>query len=118
MGIVNTTLKIINPLDMTKSYEGQFLVDTGAQYTVLPQAIWQQLGLQPQRRQKFSLADGTIVERPIGSAFVEMQGTESVTPIVLGEKNDTLILGVVTLENLGYSINPFTRELFPAKLML
>lgn len=118
MGIVNTTLKIKNPADTHKIYEGEFLVDTGAQYTVLPQPVWQKLGLHPQRRQKFSLADGTIVERSIGSAFVEFQGTESVTPVVLGEKNDSFILGVVTLENLGLSINPFNRELYPAKLML
>ncbi|MBI2415329.1 MAG: retroviral-like aspartic protease family protein [Candidatus Kerfeldbacteria bacterium] len=118
MGIVNTSLKIKNPSDLTKIYEGDFLVDTGAQYTVLPQAVWKKLDLHPQRRQKFSLADGSIVERLIGSAYVELQGTESVTPVVLGKKDDSFILGVVTLENLGFSINPFNRELYPAKLML
>lgn len=118
MGIVNTTLKVTNPSDIHKFYEGEFLVDTGAQYTVLPQAVWKKIGLRSQRRQKFSLADGSIVERSIGSAFVELQGTESVTPVVLGEKDDSFILGVVTLENLGFSINPFNRELYPAKLMM
>jgi len=118
MGIVNTTLTIQNPRNPKKTYTGEFLVDTGARYTVVPEGVWKKLGLKPQRRQKFSLADGTIIERPVGSALVEFQGIESASPIVLGHKNDTFILGVVTLETLGLSINPFTRELYPAKLML
>lgn len=118
MGITNTLLTIRNPQNPKKSYTGEFLVDTGAQYTVLPQAVWKRLQLRPDRKQKFSLADGAIIERAVGSAFVEFQGIKSATPVVLGEKKDTSILGVVTLETLGLSINPFTRELYPAKLML
>lgn len=118
MGITTVTLKIKNPVEPEKSFEAEFLVDTGAQYTVVPFNVWKELDLKPQRKQKFSLADGTIVERQVGSAFVEFKGTEIATPIVLGDKNDSLILGAVTLESLGLSINPFTRELYPAKLMM
>ena len=118
MGITNAALKVKNPLDPSRAYEGVFLVDTGAQYSVLPKQVWEQLNLKPQRVQKFSLADGTIIERPIGSAFVEFQGIESATPVVLGEEGDSAILGVVTLETLGLIMNPFTRELLPAHLML
>lgn len=118
MGIVNATLKITNPLDTSKIFEGEFLVDTGAQYTVVPKPVWQKLGLKPDRKQKFSLADGKIISRPIGSAFVEFQGVKSSSPVVLGSSRDDYLVGVVTLENLGFSINPFTRELYPAKLMM
>jgi len=118
MGIVNATLKITNPLDISKVFEGEFLVDTGAQYTVVPKSVWQKLGLKPDREQKFSLADGKIISRPIGSAFVEFQGVKSSSPIVLGSSRDDYLLGVVTLENLGFAINPFTRELYPAKLIM
>lgn len=118
MGIVNTFLKIINPVEPKKFYEGEFLVDTGAQYTVVPLSVWKKIGLKPQRKQKFILADGKIVERQIGGAYVEFEGVQATTPIVLGEKNDSFIMGVVTLESLGLSINPFTRKLYSAKLML
>ena len=118
MGIVNAKLKIVNPDDRSKIYEGEFLVDTGAQYTVVPKHVWQHLGLKPDRNQKFSLADGKIISRPIGSAFIEFQGIKSASPIVLGGPKDNLLLGVVTLENLGLGINPFTREIYPSKLLL
>lgn len=118
MGIVNATLKIINPADTSKVFEGEFLVDTGAQYTVVPKLVWQKLGLEPDREQKFSLADGKVISRSIGSAFIEFQGIKSSSPIILGGPKDDFLLGVVTLENLGLSINPFTREIYPAKLMM
>ena len=118
MGITNAIVKIKNPQDPSKEYEGEFLVDTGAQYTVLPEKVWKDLDLVKQRSQRFSLADGTVVERPVGSAYVEFQGTEIATPVVLGEQDDSFILGVVTLESLGLVIDPFKRQLYPAKLMM
>ena len=99
MGITNVVLKVKNPEQPSKEYEGEFLVDTGAQYTVLPEKVWKDLDLKEQRSQAFSLADGTVVKRPVGSAYVEFQGTETATPVVLGEKDDSFILGVVTLES-------------------
>ncbi len=37
----------------------QFLVDSGASYTLLPLDVWQDLGLKPKRKVTFTLADGT-----------------------------------------------------------
>ncbi|MBI2008568.1 retroviral-like aspartic protease family protein [Candidatus Amesbacteria bacterium] len=118
MGIVNASLKIINPRDTSKIYQGDFLVDTGAKYTVIPKHVWQRLELKPDRHQKFSLADGKIISRPIGSAFIKYRGIKSSSPIILGGPKDDFLLGIVTLENLGLGINPFTRELYQAKLMM
>lgn len=118
MGIVSAVLKLSNPSNRKNIFEGEFLVDSGALYTVIPKNIWQNLNLKPDRKQKFSLADGTVIERKIGSAFVEYQGTRTATPVVLGEKHDSQLLGIITLEALGLVLNPFERKLYPAKLML
>ena len=47
----------------------QFLVDSGAKYTLLPEAAWRQLGLTPQRTLSFVLADGTAIERGISECL-------------------------------------------------
>lgn len=117
MGIIRTKLKIINPDNPKKIFEGDFLVDTGAKYTVLPKNIWQKLGLLPERQQNFSLADGTTISRAIGNAEVEYQNRHAYTPVVLGEEKDSPLLGVITLENLGFAISPFTREIYPDIMM-
>ena len=96
-----------------------FLVDSGAQYTLLPEEIWKSIGLTPRRQQRFRLADGTEMSREIGSCSVSLEGLgETPTPIILGQPGDVALLGAVTLEELGLVLNPFTRTLHPAALLL
>jgi predicted aspartyl protease len=73
--------------------------------------------LKPERTQEFSLADGTVVTRKISSAYIKFGTTESATVVILGEKDNSPLLGVVTLETLGLTISPFTREIYPDRLM-
>ena len=50
--------------------------------------------------------------------LIRFDGNEGHTPVVLGEKGDEALLGVVTLENLGLVLNPFDRTLRPMRMML
>lgn len=118
MGITTVSLKIRNPLKPEKVYEGEFLVDSGSQYTIVPESVWKKLGLEIKRKQKFALADGKIISRPIGNGLIEYQGIETANPIVLGQKGDSLLMGVVTWESLGLVLDPFQRKLYEAKVMM
>jgi clan AA aspartic protease len=95
-----------------------FLVDSGAKYTLLPEANWTALGLSPRRRLTFTLADGTQIERDVSECYIELPQGEGHTPVILGVPGDEAILGVVTLEELGLVLNPFQRSLQPARMML
>ncbi|MBI2327347.1 clan AA aspartic protease [Candidatus Curtissbacteria bacterium] len=118
MGITTVTLKIKNLHDPSKVVEGEFLVDSGAAYTVIPQKMVKKLGLKPSYQQEFILADGRKVKRNIASAFVKFSGREAATPVVLGKEKDSALLGVLTLEALGLALDPFERKLYRAKMML
>lgn len=118
MGTTTVTLKVKNPRKPSLVIKADFLVDSGAAYTVLPKVLVKKLGLKPSFKQEFILADGRKVVRDIGNAFIEYQGRETASPVVLGEEEDSLLLGVLTLEALGLALDPFTRKLYPAKLML
>ncbi len=118
MGMTNVQLKIKNPQDPKKEYEGRFLVDSGATYTVVPTDILNRLGIKPQREEEFSLADGSIIKRKVGSALYEFEGKESAAPILFGEKGDSLLLGAFTLEALGLTLNPLSRTLHQAILRM
>jgi predicted aspartyl protease len=95
-----------------------FLVDSGVVYTVLPWNVWRRLKLKPTRRLKFSLADGTTIERRVSECRFEYRGIAASSPVVLGERNDEALLGTVTLETLGLVLNPFERTLHPMRMML
>ena len=96
----------------------EFLVDSGAKYTLLPEASWKAIELSPKRRMTFTLADGTHVERDISECYIVLPQGEGHTPVILGEPGDEASLGVVTLEELGLVLNPFQRSLQPARMML
>ena len=118
MGITKAVLTVKNLKDAKKQLKGEFLVDSGAFYTVLPKRWVEKLGVKPSFEQEFSLADGSRVKRKIGHAMIEFEGRETPSPVVLGEIKDAALMGVLTLESLGLVLNPFDRTLRPAHLML
>ena len=96
----------------------EFLVDSGAVYTLLPEKDWKAIGLRPKRKMTFTLADGTKVERGISECHIALKQGDGHTPVILGETGDEPLLGAVTLEILGLVLNPFKRSLEPMRAML
>lgn len=76
------------------------------------------LGITPQREEQFSLADGTTITRKVGNALYEFQGVEAAAPVLFGEKDDSALLGVFTLEALGLTLDPLRRTLHHAVLRM
>ncbi len=95
-----------------------FLVDSGARYTLLAESQWKAIELTPKRRMTFTLPDGTRIERNISECRITLPQGEGTTPVILGESDDQPLLGVVTLEILGLTLNPFNRTLQPMRAML
>ncbi|NPV29452.1 MAG: aspartyl protease [Firmicutes bacterium] len=116
MGLIHIEGKAVGPTGITR--EVRFLVDSGATYSLLPPDVWQALELKPKRKATFVLADGTNIERNISECYIILPQGEGHSPVILGEEGDEPLLGVVTLENLGLILNPFTRTLQPMKMVL
>ena len=94
-----------------QQHQVNFLVDSGATYSLLPVDVWQALGLKPKRSLTFTLADGTPIQRQVSECHVALAGQEGHTPVILGEPGDEALLGAVTLEVLGLVLDPFKRTL-------
>jgi len=90
-----------------------FLVDSGATYSLIPHDAWLTLGLRPEDRQEFVLADGTAVERNLAECRFELDQRSTNTWVTLGEPGDEPLLGAYTLEGLRLTLNPFNRTLLP-----
>lgn len=118
MGITFVKATVKNPQNPKKILEKEFLVDSGAIYTVVPKDELLKIGIKPHRKQEFTLADGTKVEREVGDAIFEFEGIRGAAPIVFGKRGDFPLLGTFTLEALGLILDPFQRKLKPAKLFL
>jgi len=67
---------------------------------------------------KCFLADGTEIERKVSECRIALPHGERHTPVMLGEKGDEALLGVVTPEILGLILHPFKRTLEPMRMLL
>lgn len=118
MGLTHVKAKVFPSASSRKGRAVQFLVDSGAVYSVLPESVWKALSLKPTRKVDFTLADGTTISRFVAEASFELHDKRGTSPVVLGSKEDAPLMGMVTLEVLGLMINPLTRELLPMHLVL
>src|SRR5439155_24645771 len=95
-----------------------FLVDSGAVYSVVPGSTLKKLGVRPYRKVDFALADGTTITRKVGDAYFEFRGEGGAAPVIFGEKGDEPLLGATTLESIGLVLDPFKRRLIPMRMLL
>ncbi len=107
VGEVFVRIKIHGPLG-SASLE-QVLVDTGAIHTMLDQVLAADLGIRPEGRGEFTIIGGTTV-LPLGMAVVEIEGKSFRVPVILGDQN---LVGLTTLETLGFGVDPVERRLVP-----
>jgi predicted aspartyl protease len=118
MGLTYIQASIANPVRPGRSARLRFLVDSGAMYSVVPAPVLRRLGIKPGKTKTFILADGTEVKRSLGQALFRMKGEEGASPVIFGEEGDSTLLGSISLEVLGFILDPFKRELRPLPMIL
>jgi clan AA aspartic protease len=118
MGVTFVNVKVANPADPSRAIEEQFLVDSGAVYSLVPRRHLEGIGIEPHSRRTFILANGEQVERDIGTAIFEYQGRRGDSLVIFGEEGDSALLGATTLEGFGLILDPFRRELKPLPMVL
>lgn len=118
MGITHVHILVKKSHEAKRKEIVEFLVDSGAVYSVLSRAVLQRLGCKPYRKRNFILADGTSIAREIGDAYFEYREVGGPAPVIFGEPGDSNLLGATTLEAMELVLDPFRRELRPMTLQL
>ena len=118
MGLTHIEASIANPAKPKRSVQLRFLVDSGAVYSVVPTSVLRTLGVKPHSRRNFILADGSQITRRIGDVLFRFDNRQGASPVIFGEKDDSILLGSVSLEALGFILDPMKRELRPLPLLL
>jgi predicted aspartyl protease len=117
MGITRIGMRVCNPADTKRGFQQEFLVDSGAPWSFAPAERLRAIGLAPYGKRTLFLADGTPIVREVGNAFFEFGGVVGASPVVFAEPNDATLLGVVTLEALGFALDPTRQALVPAPML-
>ena len=90
------------------------LVDTGAELSWVPAAVLESLAIERYATWRFRQADGTVIERWVGAAFVHVAGKRTTDDLVFGEPGDLVLLGSRSLEGLNFRVEPVTKRLVDA----
>ena len=115
MGIFRTTIGIENPARRgTIETIAEVMVDTGSEYTWVPAAILEGLGIQAEREARFVTADGRVLIRPIAYAIVHAESTAAPDIVVFGRSEDLTLLGCRALEGLNLRVDVVSKKLVPA----
>ena len=117
MGYVRVRGTVANPSDHDLKVELEFLVDTGAIYTVIPKSVADRIGLRESGKRKFRTGGG-VVELPVSEAFLSIDGEGVTSLVAIGVEDVPVLLGVTTLELLGLQVDPVNGKLKPLDLLI
>jgi len=118
MGLMVLEIEVGNPSNPEVTEKLEFLIDSGAIYSVVPTPILEKLGIKPLSEQEFRLANGTKIVRKKGIALFKYGDRIGGADVIFGEEGDSVLLGAFTLEALGLVLDPLRRELKPLPMVL
>lgn len=118
MGLTVLKIGIANPVHPRRVVDVEFLIDSGAVYSLVPGHTLRRLGIRPDSREEFFLANGEKIVRSMGNALFAFGRKRRASPVIFGARGDSALLGAVTLESLGVVLDPFHRELRPLRMTL
>ena len=110
MGALRVSIEI-GDLQASTFETVEALVDTGANYMMIPRSILARLGISPDRRRTFALADGRERLFDMAHAAVRLDGVTSSTIVIFGEEDVAPLLGAYTLASLGLAVDPSGKRL-------
>lgn len=118
MGLTVLEIEVANPADPELKQRVEFLIDSGAIYSVVPGNILNDLRIKPLTEETFHLADGSKIVRKKGVALFRHGERVGGADVVFGEEGDSTLLGAMTLESLGLFLDPLRRQLKPLPMIL
>ena len=118
MGLTVLEIEVGNPAKPEVTMPVEFMVDSGAIYSVVPTPILKKLGIKPLADEEFRLADGKKIIRKKGIALFKYGDKVGGADVIFGEKDDSTLLGAFTLEALGLILDPLKRELRPLPMII
>jgi len=102
--MVNMTA--VNPKEEDRSTPPiKVIVDTGSLLSWLPKKEIIDVGITPEGKKRFAMANNQLIERDFGYAILSAEGYSTIDEIVFAEDGDMSFLGVRTIEGFGVIVD-------------
>ena len=113
MGEVRVPVRVAHPDAPDRSWEAEFLVDTGATVSVLPVDVLNDLGVEAVDVARFYLADESSILRRVGLARFIVAGVSRHAEVMFGNEGGQPIVGGTLLQSMGFLVDPLRERLLP-----
>jgi predicted aspartyl protease len=116
MGTFYIGCKVENHKDQKRSaIVPKLLVDTGSEFTWLPGATLQRIGIEPVKKDLLiQMANGQLLTRSVGYAILRVDKYETIDEVVFGQKDDLSLLGSRALEGMNVHVDARRKRLVAA----
>jgi predicted aspartyl protease len=116
VGTFSVGCRVENSVDRARRVTiPRVLVDTGREYTWLPAATLERIGIAREKKDvEFVMANGQRVTRSVGFAIIRVEKAFTIDEVVFAEKGDLLLLGARSLEGLNLAVDPRHKKLVAA----
>ena len=115
MGTFCISCKVVNHTDRTKSRViPRLLVDTGSEYTWIAETTLRAIGIEPEKKIRLMMANGSVLEREVGFALLLVGKGLTTDEVVFAQRGDLLLLGARTLEGLNVCVDLQAKKLIEA----
>ncbi len=116
MGSFYTGCKVENHKDPKKvAVVPRLLVDSGSEFTWLPAAVLERIGVEPQKKDlQIQMANGQIVTRTIGFAVLRIDKFFTIDEVVFAQNGDLSLLGSRALEGMNVHVDARHKRLVAA----
>ena len=92
-------------------------VDTGALYSQFPTSLLEAAGYRPDTTRRFRLADGSVMERPIGDVRLQIGDETRTVTCLFAEEGADMLLGATTLELFSLGVDTVNEILVPIEAL-
>ena len=111
MGTTHVTVTVKNPAARDRTWQGEFLVDTGAVESVIPRQHLEAIGVKPFGSRTYEMADGRRLQLDIGGAELEFMDEMVMGTVVFVDDDAEPLLGLTALESAGIEVDPRNQQL-------
>jgi predicted aspartyl protease len=116
MGTFRVGCKIQHIADAKRSAKVErLLVDTGSDYTWLPDATLKKLNVDVVKKDVvFTMANGQRITRNVGYVIIHCDQFQTIDEVVFAQPGDLSLLGARTLEGFNAAVDPKKKKLVAA----
>lgn len=105
--------------DRTESRTLRGLVDTGKTFTLIPESILEELGIERRETRTFTLPDNSKRDLSLGWTEIELNGDSPVNiHVIFWPGSDQATLGYLALSSFALAADAKSQRLIPAELTL